>query len=357
VAAVIGWDIGGAHVKAARVAEGRVTAAVQVPCPLWLGLEQLPDAIASLAARLGPAGLHAATMTGELADAFADRAEGVAHIAVTLVRTLAPAPVRLYAGRDGLIDPAAAAGAAASVASANWHATASLAARASGAALLVDMGSTTTDLVPLAQGAVVAMGATDAERLACGELVYTGLVRSALMAVAERAPFAGAWVPLAAEYFATIADCHRLLGTLPEAADQMPTADGREKSLGASRARLARMVGRDAAEADEAAWRDLAAFFAEAQMRRIEDAARLVLSRARLAPDAPVLGAGCGRAMTQRLAARLGRSWRDFAALPEFAGAAPEVIDQCAPAAAVALLASVGPIDTGKSASTKCPSG
>jgi probable H4MPT-linked C1 transfer pathway protein len=339
VAAVIGWDIGGAHVKAARAVEGCVAEAVQVPCPLWLGLEQLPVAIASLAARLGPAALHAATMTGELADAFATRARGVAHITETLVRTLAPAPVRLYAGCHGFIAPEAAAEAALSVASANWHATARLAAQACDAALLVDMGSTTTDLVPLAQGRVAAAGTTDAERLACGELVYTGLVRSALMAIAERAPFAGAWVPLAAEHFATIADCHRLLGTLPEAADQMPTADGREKTAGASCARLARMVGRDATEGDEAAWRDLAAFFAEAQMRRIEDAARLVLSRVRLAPDAPVLGAGCGREVTRRLAARLGRPWRDFAALPEFAGTAPGTIDQCAPAAAVALLA------------------
>lgn len=339
MAAVIGWDIGGAHVKAARVVDGHVAVAEQVPCPLWLGLDQLPDAIAALAARLGPATLHATTMTGELADAFATRAEGVAHITAALVRTLAPAPVRIYAGREGFLDPDAAAGAAISVASANWHATASLAARAAGAALLVDMGSTTTDLVPLVGGAVAAAGYTDAERLACGELVYTGLVRSALMAVADRVPFAGAWVPLAAEYFATIADCHRLLGTLPEGADQMPTADGREKTVAASRARLARMVGRDAAEAEEGAWRDLAAFFAEAQLRRIEDAARLVLSRIRLPPEAPVLGAGCGRAITRLLAARLGRPWRDFAALPTFVGAAPEAVDQCAPAAAVALLA------------------
>jgi len=339
VTAVIGWDIGGAHVKAARVVDGHVAVAEQVPCPLWLGLGQLPDAIAALAARLGPATRHAATMTGELADAFATRAEGVAHITAALVRTLAPAPVRIYAGEDGFIDPTAAEEAAMRVASANWHATARLAARAAGAGLLVDMGSTTTDLVPLAAGAVAAAGYTDAERLACGELVYTGLVRSALMALAERVPFAGAWVPLAAEYFATIADCHRLLGTLPEGADQMPTADGREKSATAARARLARMVGRDAAEAEADAWRDLAAFFAEAQLRRIEDAARLVLSRVRLPPEAPVLGAGCGRAVTRLLAARLGRPWQDFAALPGFAGAAPEAIDQCAPAAAVALLA------------------
>ena len=78
-----------------------------------------------------------------------------------------------------------------------------------------------------------------------GELVYTGLVRSFVMAIAERAPFAGRWSPLINENFATMADVHRILGTLPEGADQMATADGRAKTVAASRARLARMVGRD----------------------------------------------------------------------------------------------------------------
>ena len=225
------------------------------------------------------------------------------------------------------------------VASANWLATAALAARSVPAGLLADMGSTTTDLVPIAAGAPCPAGWTDAERLASGELVYTGLVRSFVFALADRVPFAGVWTPLAAEYFATSADVYRLLGELPEHADQMATADGREKTEAASRARLARMVGRDAAEATPAAWRALAAFLAEAQLHRITEAAMLVLSRADLPADAPVIGTGCGRHVTRRLATRLGRSWRDFATLPALAGLDAETADQCAPAAAVALLA------------------
>ncbi len=207
------------------------------------------------------------------------------------------------------------------------------------AGLLADMGSTTTDLVPIAGSAPCPAGTSDAERLACGELVYTGLVRSFVLALAERVPFAGVWTPLAAEYFATSADVYRLLGELPDGADQMPTADGREKTEAASRARLARMVGRDAAEATPAAWRGLAAFLAEAQLHRIVEAGMLVLSRAELPLDAPVIGAGCGRHVTRRLAARLGREWRDFAALPALAGLDAATADQCAPAIAVALLA------------------
>lgn len=336
---VIGWDVGGAHLKAARVEDGRVVSALQLPCPLWLGLDRLPAAITEALARLGPATRHAATMTGELADVFDHRAAGVAHIGGVLAALLAPASLALWAGRAGFVPAEAATARAGEIASANWLATAALAAREVSDGLLADMGTTTTDLVPIAGGAPCPSGMTDAERMACGELVYTGLVRSFVLALAPRVPFAGAWTPLAGEYFATSADIYRLLGELPEAADQMATADGRAKTEAASRARLARMVGCDATEATEAAWRDLAAFLAEAQLRRIADAASLVLSRTPLPPRAPVIGAGCGRHVTRRLAERLGRPWRDFAALPPLSLLPAETADQCAPAAAVALLA------------------
>src|SRR5207247_7377367 len=99
-----------------------------------------------------------------------------------------------------------------------------------GSALLIDMGSTTTDLVPVAAGAIAARGYTDAERLACGELVYTGLVRSFVMALAKRAPVAGSWTPLVHENFANMADVHRLLESLADGVDQMPPADGRPQT-------------------------------------------------------------------------------------------------------------------------------
>ncbi len=259
------------------------------------------------------------------------RTEGVAAITAILAGALTP--LRLYGGPLGLL-PADAAGAnAAAIASANWHASATLLARHVRAALFVDIGSTTTDIIPIADARVCARGYTDAERLACGELVYTGLTRSFLMAIASRAPVRGAWTPLACEHFATAADIHRVLGSLDEAADQMPAADGRPKTAEASRARLARMVGRDAADATEREWRNLARWFAEAQLRSIHDAALQVLSPGELPDDAKVIGAGVGRRIAAELAARLGRDYAEFGQL------VGDGASDCAPAAAVALLA------------------
>jgi (4-(4-[2-(gamma-L-glutamylamino)ethyl]phenoxymethyl)furan-2-yl)methanamine synthase len=338
---VIGWDVGGAHLKAARAENGRIVDAIQLASPLRLGLDRLAQAFAEAKARMGAAQLHAVTMTGELADTFSSRAEGVEKLTALAVRELAPAEVALYGGRAGFIAPRDAPRHVEDIASANWFASAALAARVQRTALLVDIGSTTTDLVPVVDGAVAARGYTDAERLAAGELVYTGLVRSFVMAVGERAPFAGRWSPLINENFATMADVYRILGQLPDGVDQMATADGRAKTIEASRARLARMIGCDVDDADAAAWRMLAQWFAERQIRAIVDGAMLVLSSARVPADAPLLGAGIGEALAQEVARRLERRHVSFGSILDVAPAAREQASHCAPAAALAALASM----------------
>jgi probable H4MPT-linked C1 transfer pathway protein len=338
VQSIIGWDIGGAHVKAARIENNQVRAVHQRPCPLWQGADRLAPVLISLQEALGPADRHVATMTGELVDVFPNRRAGVLAITEILSRLL-PSP-SLYAGPQGFIATNEAPNHLGFIASANWHASAALAAR-HGDALFIDIGSTTTDIIPLLNRIVHASGYTDAERLVSGELVYTGLTRSYVMALAPRAPFAGTWTTIAAEYFASTADIYRILGTLDEKSDQMETADAQPKTQSASRARLARMIGRDAADASDADWHALATWFAEQQLRKIHDGAHLVLSRIALPPDAPVIAAGVGAQIVHRVAERLNRPCHSFASL--FGSETIAWVDACAPAVAVALLASHQP--------------
>jgi probable H4MPT-linked C1 transfer pathway protein len=338
VSVVIGWDIGGAHLKAARVKHGRVEAVVQAATPLWLGLGSLEEGFNVLGAQLGRADHHVLTMTGELCDAFPSRREGVAGLAAIAANHLTPAP-RLYAGRAGFVELGEALSRAGDIASANWHASAAVVAPRLRDALFIDIGSTTADLIPIVDGRIAAVGYTDAERLASGELIYTGMTRSFVMSLASRAPFRGAWTPLMNEYFASSADVHRILDDLPDGADKMATADGREKTVEASRARLARMVGREADEGAASEWDGLAAWFAEAQIRQIADAASLRLSRNDVAVAAPVVAAGVGESLAAEVARRLRRPCIAFCSLIS----APAEASYCAPAVAVALLgANVG---------------
>ncbi|MEE9140682.1 MAG: hydantoinase/oxoprolinase family protein [Alphaproteobacteria bacterium] len=337
---VIGWDVGGAHLKAAAVdPPGRVAAVLQLPCPLWQGMEHLERAMSEALGRLGPASRHALTMTGEMADLFPSRPEGVRRLIAAAVSWLPGAELLVFAGRAGLLAPEQALVRWESVASANWLASAAFAAARVDQGLFVDVGSTTTDIVPVAGGEVHALGVSDHARLVHDELVYTGVVRTPVMAVAASVPFGGERQGLMAELFATMADVHRLNGSLPEGVDDYPAADGGGKSVEDSTRRLARMLGRDSDSAGLDAWRRLAAHLADCQTERIAAACARALSRGVLDAGAPLIGAGCGRFLVRDLARRLGCDYVDFA---EFIDAAPEAAGlaaTCAPAVAVASLA------------------
>ena len=338
MASMMGWDLGGANLKLARIEGGRAEHVAQIPCPLRQDVSRFDAALEEALRLCAPHAAHAVTMTGELSDVFSDRAEGVAYL-VDMMRNATDGEALFYGAKSGFLDCIRAVERALDVASANWHASAELIAQALPDALLIDAGTTTTDLVPLKDGAVAVRGYRDGDRLAESELVYTGVVRTPVMAVARTAPFKGRMQRIAAERFATMADVWRLVGELPEDADPYPTPDLAGKSIEASAARLARMLGRDANEAGLLAFADLARHFADCQVAEIEEAARTVLAREAIVPDAPVIGAGCGRFIAKDLAERLGRPYYDFAELIDCAPDARDMAATCAPAVAVGLLA------------------
>lgn len=341
-AAFYGWDLGGAHLKLARLtAAGRILAVEQLATPLWQGLAVLQAALANIDLAPDAAGVtHAVTMSGELCDVFATRKEGVAAILAALGARLGEQPLRVFAGASGWLDLVSASGAhAEQVASCNWLVTAEWVATRTANAVLIDIGSTTTDIVPIQRGRVVAHGGGDAERLAADELVYGGVTRTPVMAVCDRAPFRGHWQGLAAEYFANMADVYRLTGELARDADLMATADGRGRDIDASARRLGRMLGRDVAGAD-AAMVEFARFIAHCQFDRLQRAFARVLSTIAGGRTAgPVIGAGVGRFLARRLAVYNGLEYIDFATLAEAEPALAEAAAVCAPAVAIAKLA------------------
>ena len=132
------------------------------------------------------------------------------------------------------------------VAAANWLASALAVAAVHPDALMIDVGSTTVDVIPIAAGRVVAAGRTDLDRLLAGELVYTGALRTNLAAIAPRVPVRGGSCPVASELFAISADVHLILGHLAPAAYTCATPDGRPATVEFARERVARLVCADA---------------------------------------------------------------------------------------------------------------
>ena len=338
MAITAGYDIGGAHLKVALAEGGRTVAVRQIPCPLWRGIDALDAALAESDLLTAGADMHAVTMTGELCEAFADRLEGVAAILDRLEK-LRGRDVRVWMGLRGMGSLDEARAHPLDVASTNFLASAVWIASRLANALLIDMGSTTTDIIPIVDGKPVPRGVSDGDRLRTGELVYTGTTRSDVSTVAQRARLDGVEQRLAAGSFANMADVRRVLGTLAPDVDQHATLDGRGKSRTESLERLARCFGRDASDATDAAWAAAASDIAGQQMDDIADAARMVMQSAGLGRDATLVAAGIGAGEITRLAAQLDLRCTPFGAL---ANASPDCVTwatHCAPATALALIA------------------
>ncbi len=329
---VLGWDVGGAYVKAAVVeAEGgrRAVQTASRPFEIWRDKLALPDVLRALAAELPSPESVAVTMTAELSDVFRTKREGVGFV-LDAVETVSRAPVRVFTTAGEFVDPATARASPLDAAASNWVATAMLVGRFVPDALLVDIGSTTTDVIPVTGGRVAALGRTDPERLLAGELVYTGVLRTNVAAIVRRVPLRGGECPVASELFAVSGDVHVLLGSLAPDDYTCPTPDGRPPTPEFAGERLARVVCADGEMLGAGEIRVIAAAVAEAQVEEI--AAALDRVSRRLVRPAPVITTGLGAFLARRAAERAGMPVKDLADVLEVE------VGTVAPAVAVAWL-------------------
>ena len=279
-------------------------------------------------------------MTGELVDLFSGRDDGVSQILALMGQTLHGSDIQVYAGKQGLVAlKDVSVSHYPDIASSNWLASATLAAQKVGSGLFVDIGSTTTDILAFEGGKVLAEGFTDYERLVSQELVYTGIVRTPVMALTQAVQDEGKQVGIMAEYFATMADVYRITGELNEVHDQSATADGAGKTVAASAIRLARMVGCDYAEEERQRWLRVAAYLRQQQVSMIQQACVRRRQDIELSSNISLIGAGIGRFLVQDIANNLSLAYQDFSELlPGFAGQSGYDSADCAPAVAVASL-------------------
>jgi probable H4MPT-linked C1 transfer pathway protein len=232
-------------------------------------------------------------MTAELSQMFRTKREGVRFVLDAVDRAFGDAaPVHVYATDGVFISPARAREEPLRVAAANWAATAHIVAQRHPDALLVDIGTTTTDLIPISEGRVVARGLTDPERLASGELVYTGAIRTPVEAIVQEVPFGRVLARVSAEGFAVAGDVHVWLGDLAAADYDAATPDGRPPDRLFAGERLARVVCADREMIDDAGITTIASAVARAQVNSIAVAMRAVLGGHPAIDTAVITGLG-----------------------------------------------------------------
>ncbi|HUL49939.1 MAG TPA: hydantoinase/oxoprolinase family protein [Gemmatimonadales bacterium] len=296
---IIGWDIGGVNTKAARVESGRIVRAAVRPYEIQRDPAALELLLVNMAAALGgTAGdAHALTMTAELSQVFRTKREGVRAVVDAACAAFGAASIQVFSVDGVFLDPDSARSDPLSVAAANWRASAELVASTWADAVLVDIGSTTTDIIPIVAGTVRARGRTDPERLEAGELVYTGAVRTPAEALLPG---------LAAEGFALSGDVYVWRRQLTPADYTFPTPDGRPATRQFAGERLARVICADREMLDDRALDGIAERLAGAQLDRVVDGLSRVLARCPELRGSTAVLAGIGTFIAREAVERAG---------------------------------------------------
>lgn len=301
---MIGIDVGGANLKV--VSDDGVCIHY---CPLW---EHAPvtTLLEQYATRHGEQAA-AVVMSGELADCFENKMDGISFIVNAVKDAFASAH---FYGTDGRFHD----NAVPQLAAANWLASADFLRARYPDAVLLDIGSTTADIIPLCCFESL-KGLTDLFRLQKGYLVYTGMLRGNIATLLQSVVLDSVPTPTSSEYFATSADAHLVLGHITPEQYSCDTPDKKEKTTIAALRRLARVVCADLEETGTDGAYQVAVQFWEQQKSLVCDQVRRVVAES---GARQILVAGIGAPLFARelegieLSKELG-SYAD--ALPAFA--------------------------------------
>ena len=258
---MIGIDIGGANLKVVDDSGVHIHY-----CPLWEGAP-----LASLLSQYKKPGQDTAAvvMSGELADCFTNKIQGITFI-TNAVRGVFPG-AQFY-GTDAAFHRSA----VPELAAANWLASADFLRQQYPYAVLLDVGSTTTDIITLSRFDSL-RGLSDLHRLQRGYLIYTGMLRTNIVTLLSSVNLDGIDTLVSSEYFATSADAHFVLCHITPAEYTCETPDKKEKTKEAALRRLARVVCADLEEIGEAGAMQVAQQFWDRQRGIIGDQARCVV--------------------------------------------------------------------------------
>ena len=256
---ILGIDIGGANTKIASD-DGKIVELHYIP--LWKNT-RLPELLLEIAGRLKPQKVGV-VITGELADCFPDKEAGLSYIIDAVNSAFTNA---FFLDNNGVLTQEK----IRSIAAANWMASALLIGKEFGDCIFLDIGSTTTDIIPIKNGLPLA-GKTDFERLKKGELVYSGALRTNIAAILKSVTFGNIESRISSELFAITADAYTVLGLIKPQNYTCDTPDGAGKTILDAKRRLARVVCADLSEITDEEIFSIARQVMEAQVSDIKDA-------------------------------------------------------------------------------------
>jgi (4-(4-[2-(gamma-L-glutamylamino)ethyl]phenoxymethyl)furan-2-yl)methanamine synthase len=297
---VLGLDIGGANTKAAFLKSQNGTVkeieTLLEYFPIWKdGKDKLPKVLEKLKTKLtGTKTVDGVgiTITAELSDAYRTKKGGINHVLDCVCHVFGGVPLFVLDVEANLLSVEKARREPYRVASANWAATGWMVSKLVKDCVVVDVGSTSTSIIPIMDGKIATKGKTDLEKLQNGELVYSGSLRTNVATIVDKIPVKGKMTRVSSELFSQSGDVHLLLGNITEKDYTAETCDGRGKTRNETTSRLARVVCADTDMVTEQEIRGMAKFVYGKQVEQIADGLKQVSDRIKQAKMAVVTGLG-----------------------------------------------------------------
>ncbi|MBR3112162.1 MAG: H4MPT-linked C1 transfer pathway protein [Methanobrevibacter sp.] len=279
---IAGFDIGGANTDLAVIDfDGEEIKNIEVDfayLPMWSNNDDLSRVLIELIENICPVSEIDAvgiSMTAELVDAYDTKKDGVLDVVRKCEETFT-CPIA-YVGIDGMLSKAEIEETPLKAAAANWIATAQIATLISDNCIFIDTGSTTTDIIPIKDGKECAIGKSDFDRSATGELVYTGTLRTNLASFLDKVELNGKEYRVASELFAQTADVYTVLDLISEDDYICDTFDGEGKSKTDCAKRIARVVCADLEMLTMDDIVDMSKFIHKKQVAQIADGLKQVV--------------------------------------------------------------------------------
>ncbi|WP_296863671.1 hydantoinase/oxoprolinase family protein [uncultured Methanobrevibacter sp.] len=266
---VAGFDIGGANTDLAVIDfKGDEIKNIEVDfayLPMWSNNDDLSKVLVELIKNICPV---------DEIDAVDTKKDGVLDVVAKCEQTF-DCPIA-YVGIDGMMSKEEIEKTPLKAAAANWIATAQIATLISDDCIFIDTGSTTTDIIPIKNGKECAIGKSDFDRSATGELVYTGTLRTNLASFLDKVELNGKEYRVASELFAQTADVYTVLDLIGEDDYICDTFDGESKSKLDCAKRIARVVCADLEMLDMDDIVEMCKFIHQKQVEQIADGLKQV---------------------------------------------------------------------------------
>ncbi|RAP54122.1 MAG: hypothetical protein BZ137_03950 [Methanosphaera sp. rholeuAM130] len=281
---IMGLDIGGANTDCCiyQINDDEITLlkSTKQYLPMWEKKDELEDCLKDFKKEFHVDAVIATT-TAELSDGYKSKKEGIYDITSKVTKVFNDSTVK-FVTFNGLKDYDYVKNHPLEAAAANWIATSHLISKINGNCIFMDMGTTTTDIIPIKNAKETSIGHSDLERLCSGELVYTGMLRTNVATITHKIPVRNKTATVSSELFATTADVHLILKNITRNEYTCTTSDREDKSATSCKRRLSRVVCADLDMLNDEEIVNIARFVEKKQIEQITEALEKVHSHHKL---------------------------------------------------------------------------